>query len=478
MASMFANVRGLGRYAALMALTALAMEGCVTGTATYSPSAGPAKTTSMSALPTIAPDDTVSDPGQATPTGAPADLSNIPPAPVGAWKSIRWVQVPGTFVGAPPSPGPGSSASAGSQTFGIYGWSRGFVGFSAQMWLSTSSGMWDGGPTVATISTIHSEDGVHWHDGTVLQHPMLNDNLEVTGVFEGPSRLLAVGISGACGTGWVEALWTSADGISWQKVDTKKAFGNATIENVSGGSSGFVATDAAGRAVWTSRDGQSWRSVNLAASAFAGARIDGGTASSGGYVLAGSTVPVGPVSCSPALADPSARPTPPPPMRSPAVWWSADGANWTKAQLPDATPAYSVAMQVCRANVQTLVAFESYGSDGNFGSALWTSNDGRTWKSPGWPPGLDPTQFLTDGRHGIVLSVVHPADGSSNSEGMSISTVTDDGSMAVMAQQGNRPPYVTNGDSVGKWAIGPTGILWADGDQWSSNPQLWIGLPS
>ena len=56
-----------------MALTALAMEGCVTGTATYSPSAGPAKTTSMSALPTIAPDDTVSDPGQATPTGAPAE---------------------------------------------------------------------------------------------------------------------------------------------------------------------------------------------------------------------------------------------------------------------------------------------------------------------------------------------------------------------------------------------------------------------
>ncbi|HEX7490797.1 MAG TPA: hypothetical protein VF337_03730, partial [Candidatus Limnocylindrales bacterium] len=251
------------------------------------------------------------------------------------------MRVPATFVGAPESPGPGSSFEAGSKALGIYGWSRGFVSFAVQMWISSSSGMWDGGPTLATISPTYSTDGVHWHHGAVIQNTASIDNLDITGVFEGPSGLLAVGISGACGIGWVEALWTSADGISWQKVDTKKAFGNATIENVAGGSSGFVATDAAGRAVWTSRDGQSWQSVNLAAAAFAGARIDGGTAFSGGYVLAGSTVPVGPGNCSPALIDPSAQPTSTPPMRSPAVWWSADGGTWTRALLPGAKSAYS-----------------------------------------------------------------------------------------------------------------------------------------
>jgi hypothetical protein len=90
-----------------------------------------------------------------------------------------------------------------------------------------------------------------------------------------------VGESGACGESWIEALCSSGDGVSWQQVDTKKAFGDARIENVSGGSSGFVAVDETGRAAWTSRDGQSWRPVKLDTPT--SSRIDDGTAFSCGY---------------------------------------------------------------------------------------------------------------------------------------------------------------------------------------------------
>jgi hypothetical protein len=408
-------------------------------------------------------------------SAATYDLSNAPQAPTGDWKSIHWVRVPATPAAALPSPDPGASVQPTDANFKVAGWSRGFVGFSVQVVAKTNSdGMWDGGPTVATISTTYSKDGVQWHDGTVMQQQISIDNLGVSGVFQGPSGLLAVGESGACGDSWIEALWTSGDGVSWHKVDTKKAFGNATIEAVSGGSSGFVATDSTGHMVWTSRDGQSWRPVNLGTPVFASSRIDDGTAFSGGFVLAGSTVAVGARSCAVIIPNPSASPTPAPPMRSPAVWWSADGGTWTKAELPGGTSAYSIQMSICRANDHTLVAFESYNSDQNFGSGVWISSDGRTWSSLAWPSGLFPSEILTDGLHGVLVIDLRDPTGPAPSAEPSISMVTDDGGPVALAQEGDQPPYASNE----QWAVGPTGILWTAGDPWSDSIQLWMGLPS
>ena len=79
----------------------------------------------------------------------------------------------------------------------------------------------------------------------------------------------------------MEGLLTSVDGVTWQAVDMKKEFGKAVVWNVSGGSTGFVATDTTGQAVWTSRDGQSWRPVKLDSPAFARSRIDDGTGAGG-----------------------------------------------------------------------------------------------------------------------------------------------------------------------------------------------------
>lgn len=472
MVSMFASSRGRRTCAAVSAAMLFAVAGCVGATSSAYPSASPAA--SPTATPSLSASSGATPTATATATHAATfDVSNVPQAPTGEWKSIRWVQVPAMPAGALPSPDP--SASPQDANFKVAGWSRGFVAFSVQVVARTDSdGMWDGGPTVATISTTYSRDGVQWHDGTVMQQQMSIDDLEVSGVFEGPSGLLAIGESGACGDSWIEALWTSGDGVSWQKVDTRKAFGNATIEDVSGGSSGFVASDSTGHKVWTSRDGQSWRPVNLGAPVFASSRIDDGTAFSGGFLLAGSTVAVGARSCAVAFANPSALPTPAPPMRSPAVWWSSDGGTWTKAELPGGTSAYRIQMSICRANDHTLVAFENYDSDQNSGGGVWVSNDGRTWSSPAWPSGLNPSEFLTDGPHGVLATDLRDPSGPAPAAEPSISMVSDDGGLIPLAQQGDLPPYSSNE----QWAVGPTGILWMAGDPWSGSIQLWIGLPS
>jgi hypothetical protein len=351
----------------------------------------------------------------------------------------------------------------------VAGWSRGFVGLSLE---TTSTEIAGKGST--TTTTTYSSDGVHWHPGAVFQqHPSL-DWMDIRGVFEGPAGLLAVEESGACGDSWVEGLLTSRDGVAWQTVDMKKAFGKAVIWNVSGGSTGFVATDTTGQAVWTSQDGQSWRPVKLDSPAFARSRIDDGTAFSAGYVLVGSTEVTGARSCAVSVADPSAAPTPTPtpPSRLPTVWWSADGADWVKAQLPGAKPDYTIHMWVRRVDDHTLAAFDYYDNT----MPVWVSSDGRTWKPLAQPVTLDPisdsnaqgeVDFLTDGRHGVQIQALNGSITDPSGYGMSISTWTD-GGLVTLAQSGDQPPY----DFGTNLAVGPTGVVVTDAGR------LWIGLPS
>ena len=451
MKSVFVVTRGWSRCAALGALTALVAAGCLGATASGSPSSLPAANPAASASPSAA--------ATATATLAPIDLSTVPLAPSGTWKSIRWVSAPATPLLA-------SSSFAASK---VAGWSRGFVSFSLE---TTSTEL--AGPGTTLTTTNYSSDGVHWHPGVVLQQHPTMDNLAIRGVFEGPAGLLAVEESGACGDIWVEGLLTSSDGVTWQTVDMKKAFGKAVIWNVSGGSTGFVATDTIGHAVWTSQDGQNWRPVKLDSPAFATSRIDDGTAFSAGYVLVGSTEVTGARSCAVSLVDPSAAPTPTPtpPSRLPTVWWSADGADWVKAQLPGAKADYTIHMWVRRVDDHTLAAFDYYDNT----LLVWASSDGRTWKPLAQPVTLDPisdsnaqgeVDFLTDGRHGVQIQALNGSITDPFGYGMSISTWTD-GGLVTLAQSGDQPPY----EFGAEWAVGPTGVVVTDAGQ------LWIGLPS
>ena len=462
MRSVFVGTRGGSRCAALVALSALVVAGCLGATASGSPSALPAANPAASGSPSAA--------ATATATPAPIDLSTVPLAPSGTWKSIRWVSVPATFLLASSPPEPMPSGVETDVTYSkLAGWSRGFVGLSLHS-LTTVPGY----KTNTTTTTSYSNDGVHWHAGVVLQqHPSI-DNLDIRGVFEGPAGLLAVEESGACGDSWVEGLLTSRDGVAWQTVDMKKAFGKAVIWNVSGGSTGFVATDTIGHAVWTSQDGQNWRPVKLDSPAFATSRIDDGTAFSAGYVLVGSTEVTGARSCAVSLVDPSAAPTPTPtpPSRLPTVWWSADGADWVKAQLPGAKADYTIHMWVRRVDDHTLAAFDYYDNT----LLVWASSDGRTWKPLAQPVTLDPisdsnaqgeVDFLTDGRHGVQIQALNGSVTDPFGYGMSISTWTD-GGLVTLAQSGDQPPY----EFGAEWAVGPTGVVVTDAGQ------LWIGLPS
>lgn len=322
-----------------------------------------------------------------------------------------------------------------------------------------------------TATTTYSADGVHWHAGTGVTQET-NDPLDIRGVFEGPDGLLAVEEADHCGGSWVEGLLTSSDGVTWQAVDMRKAFGNAVIWNVSGGSPGFVATDTVGQAVWTSRDGQNWQSVKLDSPAFASSRIDDGTAFSAGYVLAGSTELTGARSCGGGIVDPSASPTPTPPLRVPAVWWSSNGADWVKAELPGAKVEPWIQMSVQRLDDHTLAAFDYYDD----AQHVWVSNDGRTWKPLAQPVTLLPfisdsgcgmgehdSCFKTDGQHGIQIQGLDGRDGSP----ISMSTWTD-GGLVALTQSGDQPRQDPGTD----WAVGPTGVVA------TYLGRIWIGLPS
>jgi hypothetical protein len=318
---------------------------------------------------------------------------------------------------------------------------------------------------LSVATTTYSGDGVHWHAGPGAKQET-KDPLDVRGVFEGPAGLLAVEESGACGDSWVEGLLTSSDGVTWHAVDMQKAFGTAVIWNVSGGSAGFVATDTIGQAVWTSRDGQSWQPVRLSAPAFASSRIDDGTAFSAGYVLVGSTELTGARSCAVIVVDPSATPAPTPPLRMPAVWWSSDGANWVKTELPGAKAESWIQMSVQRLDDHTLAAFLYYDN----AQHTWVSNDGQTWKPLAQPVTLVPGFISEDGRHAIQIQGRDGTVGSMDDPYagvMSVSTWTDGGPVSL-TQSGDQPPYAWDT----KWAVGPTGVVATHAGR------LWIGLPS
>jgi hypothetical protein len=332
----------------------------------------------------------------------------------------------------------------------------------------------DLGDVLNKVTTSNSSDGVHWHAGPAVRQ-QTTDPLDIRAVFEGPDGLLAVEEGGVddCGYSRVQGLLTSRDGATWQSVDMAKAFGNAVIWNVSGGSTGFVAEDTIGHAVWTSRDGRSWQPVNLDTAAFARHRIEDGTAFSAGYVLAGSTEPTGARSCS---VDTSAKPSPTPPLRVPAVWWSSDGANWVNAELPGAKADFPIQMWVQRLDDQTLAAF-ALGNE----RQGWVSSDGRIWKPLAQPVTLLPfiTDYIdcptdgclkTDGQHGIQIQARNGIVGSDQDPYagvMSVSIWTDRG-LVTLTQSGDQPPSAWDTE----WAVGPTGVVATHAGR------LWIGLPS
>jgi hypothetical protein len=391
--------------------------------------------------------------------------SASPTAP-GVWKSIEWAS-----LGAP-------SWASGSTQFQVFGWSRGYVGFTIVP--SDTSG---DTPVDPTVVSYYSPDGVHWKEGQTLDTAAAGTQGQlwyIRSVIEGPAGLLAVGWTGACGSEYVDGLWTSSDGTSWQPVDTQKAFGGhpIAIPRISGGSAGYVAVAYKGAGVWTSADGRVWQPVALDGPAFTNSKIDDATAFSGGYVLAGTYgYPDCEVAIGPALVTP-------PPVTA-AVWWSADAASWTRVSLPGATNSSDGQLiSVLRLSDRALlVVHDSWTSSATpvVRRAAWTSTDGRTWTSITLPAEMSTEDILSDGQRAIVALPVFgptPPNGTPPPGGLSLQTFDASYALVTLQQSGDQPSIPNPADPAfsglpyGIVAVGPSGLVATDGHQ------LWLGTPS
>lgn len=177
---------------------------------------------------------------------------------------------------------------------------------------------------------------------------------------------------------------TSADGQSWRRIDDSVfAPGrNETVElsSAAHGAKGYVVagtiTNAKGAAAamsWHSADLQNWqrsKPEEFGATARAWRKVNGIAASSSGYVAVGEAIDP---------AKPQAR------QSSPAVWTSTDGLNWTEkpAGLPaEATAGHLTSVTVKGAMV--VAAGEAYFT-GTRTFAAVSTDLGTTWRATRLP---------------------------------------------------------------------------------------------
>jgi hypothetical protein len=316
-----------------------------------------------------------------------------------------------------------------------------------------------------SIVSTFSADGLHWTAGRPLDiEGLMKTTVGITAVIEGPSGLLAVGRyqQAACGgPATVDVLWTSSDGLTWTRVTPPADFASASVYTIDGGSTGYIASgtlkDGVTQAVWLSADGRSWRQSPLPKATFGTVVVDGATAFSAGYVVAGAVL--GDEGCG------GAR------LLTPSLWWSANGASWTRSKLTGATPASDATMTVSRISDRALVAIATeWNSTTQLSSQLvWATSDGQTWKLVKSPSSLLSASVLSNGQRGLV--VIAPPD---NNGPPTIATVSDDLTVTALSQSGNGP--IASASSTG-WvpaALGPTGVVILSSD----GLNLWLGVPT
>ena len=259
-----------------------------------------------------------------------------------------------------------------------------------------------------------------------------------------------------------EAMWTSADGFSWSPVDMSTNFGSTGVGTISGGSAGFIAlaqTSPGPQFLWASSDGQIWHQDPLPADALAtGSWAYDPASFAGGYVLPGyvlektgaETIGGSSGGCvSPGPTDAS------PPLYRGALWWSADGAGWTRDNLGGTTDAPNVYMAVVRVDDHMLVATQQASTiDGTeIADAAWVSLDGRTWTLlKGYPVGQ--SGVVAGRNQGLVYTMKYSGGGSSFQATPTFYVVDSQLDLVALRQTGTLP-------DISEWqmALGPAGLL-------------------
>lgn len=202
-----------------------------------------------------------------------------------------------------------------------------------------------------------SADGNTWarvpYDEAVFGGP---GGQEVRSVTSGASGLVAVGGETFEGDAGSAAVWTSRDGVAWDRVPHDEAIfggsGEQAMQSVTAGGPGYVAVgwDGAVAAVWTSPDGRSWSRVRHDEGVFASGTGMQSVTSTGRALVA-----VGWHSDGPGGS---------------AVWTSPDGITWSRVPLDEAVFGEAAISGVAHGG-PGLVAVGGAGSDDGDEAAVW-----------------------------------------------------------------------------------------------------------
>jgi hypothetical protein len=312
-----------------------------------------------------------------------------------------WERVPDENVAFGPGRLAMSSVAAGGPGLVAVGWDTSSGVADAAVWTSTDGLDWQevvigeaglqimnsvtaGGPGLVAVgydssggdedaAVWTSPDGFTWtrvpHDEVVFGGP---GSEEMFGVAAGGPGLVAVGWGTSAGDD-AAAVWVSADGYDWTRIDDNAVLGGPggqAMYSVVGGGPGLVAVgyDFLGgeldAAVWTSSDGLTWSRVPPDGAVFGGPssqEMRSVAVGGPGLVAVGND-----------YADISA---------DAAVWTSSDGLTWRRVPHDEAVfggPGNQEMLGVAIGSPGlAAVGRDDSGQDGD--AAVWASADGLTW---------------------------------------------------------------------------------------------------
>jgi hypothetical protein len=327
----------------------------------------------------------------------------------------------------------------------VFGWSRGYVAFD-RITVTKDDDSW-----TSITYTSNSKDGLHWQAGSELKQAgsSSDDNPTndkgFTEVVEGPAGLMVVDSGVApCGSLYEWPFAISRDGVTWTRVHT-----GIYDEQLTAGAAGYIMTGSEG--IFTSTDGSAWQPASLKSAAFRGfGVIRSGAAFADGFVVSGTTTSE--VGCTDTQT-----------FTTPALWWSADGKNWTRDVVLDAPTASDVPMSVCRFDDHLLIA----GASTSEGAIEWVSTDGRNWERRVAPQVTLCPQYqyheiiLTNEGRTLILS-------DSDADHTTMYALGEDLTLIKLAQTGDVP--ASNGGSGA--VFGPAGLI-TDG----FDGNTYIGVP-
>lgn len=379
-----------------------------------------------------------SAPPTSAPSATPSSLPSVAMAPAGPWSAIHWVS-----IGALP---------LGPAETGVYGWSNGFIAF------EQSPGSDDNGNDLPVkIRVSSSRDGVTWTTPTTLVTGF-KGMIHISTIVEGPDGLLALAYhyGDTCGGPEpVAAIWSTGDGRTWDRLPLPKAFTTGGVQTMAGGPAGYIArglqSDHATPAIWTSTTGRSWTGRPLPTLSSGRLVLDDVASISDGFLLVGAVEGEG--GCGGAA------------HIRPAIWFSTNGASWTRTSLPGALTDPNTSLSVERFNDHVLAI--QYPSQGDQAPA-WSSSDGRTWTPVSPVPTNVQWAARSDGRHSVMT--IEPDSGTGP---LTLIAVDERGGSTTLGQTGDVPTDSVDGPGS-ICAVGPTGILLARPDGSAS----WLGIPS